>query len=61
MSYMKFYNIKTEFKQPYRTYGLLWETIETQSICDEMDWLEGQLRTTALASRMLNDIGVKTK
>jgi hypothetical protein len=32
--------------------------IETQGILDEMDNLESQLRTTALAEKMLKDIGV---
>jgi hypothetical protein len=60
MSAMKSYTITGMFRQPYRTTGLLWEAIETVSICDEMEFLETQLRTTALAERMLNDIGVKT-
>jgi len=61
MSMMQNYNIETTWTQPYRTHGCLWESIETQAICDEMDDLESQLRTTALAERMLNDIGVKIK
>ena len=61
MSMMKNYNVQGEWTQPYRTHGCLWEAIETQAICDEMEELENQLRTTALAERMLNDIGVKTK
>jgi len=61
MSMMQNYNIETTWTQPYRTHGCLWEAIETQAICDEMEELESQLRTTALAERMLNDIGVKIK
>jgi len=61
MGYMKFYSIEHTFTQPYRTHGTLWESIQAQSICDEMEFLETQLRTTALASQMLKDIGVKTK
>lgn len=59
MSIMKNYNVEGMYKQPYRQHGLLWEAIETASICEEMVELENQLRTTALAERMLNDIGVK--
>jgi len=58
---MKNYQVEGEWTQPYRTHGLLWESIETVSICDEMDKLESQLRTTALAAKMLKDIGVKVK
>jgi len=58
---MKNYHVEGEWTQPYRTHGLLWESIETVSICDEMDKLESQLRTTALAAKMLKDIGVKVK
>lgn len=58
---MENYNVSGEWKEPYRTHGLLWESIETVIICDEMDFLETQLRTTALARRMLNDIGIKTE
>jgi len=61
MSWMKNYHVEGEWTQPYRTHGLLWESIETVSICDEMDKLESQLRTTALAAKMLKDIGVKVK
>ena len=61
MSVMKNYSVEGMHNQPYRTHGLLWEAIETASICEEMTELESQLRTTALAERMLNDIGVKTK
>lgn len=61
MSYMKNYHLQANYSQPYRTHGLLWEAIETVSICDEMDLLESQLRTTALAQKMLKDIGVKIK
>jgi hypothetical protein len=61
MSAMKAYTVSGMFRQPYRSTGLLWEAIETVSICEEMAELESQLRTTALAERMLNDIGVKTK
>ena len=58
---MKNYHVEGEWTQPYRTHGLLWESIETVSICDEMDKLESQLRTTALAAKMLKDIGVNVK
>ena len=61
MSYMKNYNVEGTWTQPYRTHGLLWEAIETQSICEAMDELESQLRTTALAEKMLKDIGVNVK
>ena len=61
MSYMKNYHVEAEWTQPYRTHGCLWESIETQAICDEMDELEEQLRTTALAAKMLQDIGVNVK
>ena len=61
MSAMKAYTVSGMLRQPYRTHGLQWEAIETASICEEMAELESQLRTTALAERMLNDIGVKTK
>lgn len=61
MSFMKNYNIETTWTQPYRTHGCLWESIETQAICDEMEQLEDQLRTTALAKKMLIDIGVNVK
>ena len=61
MSAMKAYTVNGMFRQPYRSTGLLWEAIETASICEEMAELESQLRTTALAERMLNDIGVKPK
>lgn len=61
MNHIKNYNIEATWTQPYRTYGCLWESIETVAICDEMDELETQLRTTALAKKMLNDIGVSTK
>jgi len=61
MSWMKNYHVEGEWTQPYRTHGLLWESIETVSICDEMDKLESQLRTTALAAKMLKDIGVNVK
>jgi len=39
----------------------LFNMMNTQHIMDEQDKLESQLRTTALAKRMLEDIGVKTK
>lgn len=55
---MKNYNISGEWGQPYRTHSLLWEMLETQGILDEMDNLESQLKTTALAAKMLKDIGV---
>ena len=58
---MKNYNIETTWTQPYRTHGCLWESIETVAICDEMDLLESELRTTALAERMLKDIGINVK
>ena len=61
MSAMKGYTVTGMFTQPYRSTGLLWEAIETVSICDEMVELENELITTELAERMLNDIGVKTK
>lgn len=48
------------------TYGFgggsnLFNMINTQHIIDEQDKLETQLRTTALAKRMLQNIGVKCK
>jgi len=55
---MKNYSVEYSLSQPYRTHGLLWEAIETVAICDEMEELESQLRTTSLAKRMLKDIGV---
>ena len=55
---MKKYNVSGELGQPYRTHSLLWEMLETQGILDEMDNLESQLKTTALAAKMLKDIGV---
>lgn len=61
MKDMKLYSVQGMYNQQYRTTGLLWEAIETVAICDAMTELESQLRTTALAERMLNDIGVKTK
>ena len=59
MSVMKNYSVEYHISQPYRTHSCLWEAIETQAICDEMEKLESQLRTTSLAQRMLKDIGVK--
>jgi len=61
MSNMQNYSVSSAWTQPYRTVGCLWEAIETQAICDEMQQLESQLRTTALATKMLEDIGVKCK
>tara|TARA_B100000900_G_scaffold402745_1_gene408951 strand:+ start:4101 stop:4286 length:186 start_codon:yes stop_codon:yes gene_type:complete len=61
MDFMKFYSVEGTFTQPYKTHGTLWEAIQTNAICDEMEFLETQLRTTSLASKMLDDIGVKTK
>jgi hypothetical protein len=61
MSVMKNYSMQYNITQPYRSYGCLWEAIETVSICDEMELLEQQLKTTALATRMLKDIGVNVK
>lgn len=61
MSYMKNFSVEAKWTQPYRTQGCLWEAIETQAICDEMEQLETQLRSSALAKRMLKDIGVKVK
>lgn len=39
----------------------LFNMMNTQYIIDEQDKLESQLRTTALAKKMLKDIGVKCK
>jgi hypothetical protein len=52
------YNVSGEWNQLYRTNSLLWGILETQGILDEMDSLESQLKTTALAAKMLKDIGV---
>jgi hypothetical protein len=52
------YNVSGEWNQPYHTNSLLWGILETQGILDEMDSLESQLKTTALAAKMLKDIGV---
>lgn len=56
---MENYSVNGSFSQPYRTYSCLWERLETDNICQQMDDLESQLRTTALATKMLKDIGVK--
>jgi hypothetical protein len=56
---MENYSVSGSFSQPYRTYSCLWERLETDNICQQMDDLESQLRTTALAKKMLEDIGVK--
>ena len=37
---MQNYNVEGTWTQPYRTHGCLWEAIETQAICDEMEELE---------------------
>ena len=58
---MKNFSVEASWTQPYRTQPLLWEMIETQSICEEMEKLESQLRTTSLAVKMLKDIGVNVK
>ena len=58
---MENYNVSGEWKQPYRTHTCLWEKLETDALLEEMDNLEDQLKTTALASRMLKDIGIKIK
>lgn len=39
----------------------LFNMMNTQRIMDEHDELETQLRTTAIAKKMLQDIGVKCK
>lgn len=58
---MENYNVSGKWTQPYRTHGLLWESIETLSICDKLDELNDQnVNTILLARRMLNDIGIKT-
>jgi|SaaInl74LU_5_DNA_1037368.scaffolds.fasta_scaffold00763_16 hypothetical protein len=54
------YNAHGKWTQPYRTHGLLWETIETLEICEELDKLNSKNCETLLARRMLNDIGIKT-
>jgi len=61
MSVMKNYTVQYNYTQPYRTHSCLWESIETVSICDEMDLLEEQLTSTELAEKLLKDIGVKMK
>jgi len=55
---MENYSVSGEWQQPYRTHTCLWEQLETVAILDDMDKLEDQLRTTALARKMLKDIGV---
>ena len=56
---MKDFDVSANWTQPYRTHTLLWQHIDNQETIAEMDSLETQLRTTALAQRMLKDIGVK--
>jgi len=59
MSQMENYrSIEYSYTQPYRTHTLLWEAIETNEICIEMDTLD-DIADTELASEMLKSIGVK--
>jgi len=51
-------SIEYSYTQPYRTHTLLWEAIETNEICIEMDTLD-DIADTELASEMLKGIGVK--
>lgn len=51
-------SIEYSYTQPYRTHTLLWEAIETNEICIEMDTLD-DIADTNLANDMLKSIGVK--
>ena len=51
-------SIEYSYTQPYRTHTCLWEAIETNEICIEMDTLD-DIADTELANEMLKSIGVK--
>ena len=53
-----YHSVEYSFTQPYRTHTLLWEAIETNEICIEMDALD-DIADTAQAEEMLKNIGVK--
>ena len=58
MSQMQNYgSIEYSYTQPYRTHTTLWEAIETNEICIEMDTLD-DIADTELANNMLKSIGV---
>ena len=59
MSQMQNYgSIEYSYTRPYRTHTTLWEAIETNEICIEMDTLD-DIADTELANEMLKSIGVK--
>ena len=58
---MKSYGVSSTWTQPYRTHGLLWESIATVAVCEEMDFIDKQIRNTAMARAMLAKIGVQCK
>ena len=55
---INYYSIEYSFTQPYRTHTLLWEAIETNEICIEMDELD-DISDTLVAEEMLQNIGVR--
>jgi|TARA_Y100000385_G_C12786289_1_gene505674 hypothetical protein len=58
---MKNFSVTGKWTQPYTTHTLLWQHIENNETLEELDFLETQMRTTALAEKLLNNIGVKCK
>jgi|13_taG_2_1085334.scaffolds.fasta_scaffold96819_1 hypothetical protein len=52
------YHSEHKWTQPYRTHGLLWEAIETVSMCDTIEQ-QDDIADTVLADSMLTSIGVK--
>jgi hypothetical protein len=57
------WSIHAHINQPYRTYSLLWEQIDSMAIIDTQDELEEsieQMTEFPEATEMLNTIGVKT-
>jgi hypothetical protein len=55
---INYHSIEYSFTQPYRTHTLLWEAIETNEICIEMDELD-DISDTLVAEEMLQNIGVR--
>jgi len=52
------YHSEHNWTQPYRTHGLLWEAIETLSMCETIEQ-QDDIADTVLADSMLTSIGIK--
>lgn len=54
------YHSEHKWTQPYRTHGILWESLDTVSMCDKIDE-QDDIVDTKLADTMLSNIGVKVR